>query len=143
MPFTIHLGVIEEPYDNSEGGSTTGDVAEILEAKYGIMSAFMERHGQQISGLIEDSLVGAMENMLLAGPGTADPLAVAESKIEHLFKEFLSTGEIEQMGIPGVPTKAALKGRSLRLKIKRGAPRPSFIDSGKYEDTFRAWSDQS
>jgi hypothetical protein len=50
--------------------------------------------------------------------------------------------EMDRLGYPGVPTKASLDGVSHRFKNKRGAPgRPSFSDTGLYEDSFVAWID--
>jgi hypothetical protein len=50
--------------------------------------------------------------------------------------------EIESMGLRGVPTKAALKGINHRLRHpyrKSNPRRPSFVDTGLYVASFRAW----
>lgn len=166
---TLHLGVVDIPYvegpaplkklvqrvgrrkdrthdENTEGlgpegGVTTGDVATFLENKYHVMESFYELHGQGIADDLADSLQGALETILQGGPMPVDPYAAGTAQIENRFREFLSSGEIEQLGIPGVPTKAALEGRSKRFKSGRNPKgrRPSFIDSGLYESAERAW----
>jgi hypothetical protein len=69
-----------------------------------------------------------------------EPFASSKSqKIDDTFHKFLDSKEMETLGIPGVPTAAALKGVSHRLKLKKGAPRPSFIDTGMYQAHFKSW----
>jgi hypothetical protein len=66
------------------------------------------------------------------------------AEIEERFKDFLSLQEMDKLGVPGVPTEAAKKGKSSRFKRRRskgGAPRPSFIDTGLYQSSFKAWVD--
>jgi hypothetical protein len=138
----LHLGVIEQPYNN--GGKTTGEVAEILEHRYGVMSKFVEVHEQDIASDLENSLEGVLENVLLGAPPPVDPFAGGTSKIEHRFKKFLSSKEMDSLGVAGVPTQASLKGYSKRFKKKQNkarGPRPSFIDTGLYQANFKAWMD--
>jgi hypothetical protein len=47
MP-TLHLGVNDLPY--SRGGKTTGEVADILEARYAIMQTFVDMHALPRNG---------------------------------------------------------------------------------------------
>lgn len=142
MTGTLHLGVIEQPYDNREGDETltTGDVASILEAEYHIMEIFYYRYEDQIVEAITDSLQGSLENLLMGQEPASNPLAEAESYIENLFRKFLDRSVIEGLGVLGVPTKAALEGLRTRLgKIEYGPRRPSFIDTGLYQASFKAW----
>ena len=148
---TLHLGVTVIPYAGTpvpsspkvaNGTQTTGDVAEWLEKKYGVFTAFYNRHEADVRAAVTESYAGAIENMLLGGPIGAPPLAQAGSEIKAAFSRFLESGEIETMGIEGVPTKAAIRRRSLRFKNKQAkGPRPSFIDSGTFEASFNAWAD--
>lgn len=137
----IHLGVTELPYSTA-GGKTTGDVAEILEDKYHIVEVFYEQHKDAVVGFLEDSVQGALESLVMGAPVTLAPLAGGLSKIEEKFKRFLSDKEMDRLGYPGVPTAASLRGVSHRFKkpYARRAPRPSFIDSGLYQSSFRAWT---
>jgi hypothetical protein len=138
---TLHLGVVELPYATKEGAST-GDVAEWLERKYGIMAAFYRRHGQQVADSMTHALAGQLENLMMGAPASSNPYAGGESKTKAAFDQFLTSGEIESMGIPGVPTKAAQGRRSLRFKSKKAqAARPSFVDTGLYDRSFKAWVD--
>jgi hypothetical protein len=68
-----------------------------------------------------------------------NPLGQATSKIERRFKEFLTNKEMD--GQPGVPTKAALAGRSKRFKraYAKRPSRPSFVDTGLYRGAFKSW----
>lgn len=161
----LHLGVIDLPYVEAPPASgqrsgkrrpgphkrhakqfankTTGDVAEILEAKYHVMEHFSEIHGEDIVDALGDSLQGAIESLLMGGPPRLDALGSATSKIEDIFKQMLSKGELDALGYPGIPTKAAERGVSHRFKrayVRRQA-RPSFIDTSLYQSSFKAWTD--
>ncbi|MBL0907810.1 MULTISPECIES: hypothetical protein [Pectobacterium] len=132
---TLHLGVMDIPYEGE--GKTTGDVAELLEAKYQIMQTFFDRYGNEIADLMSNDLASNLENMLAGAPPSRDPLAESMSRIHGLFVAFLDNEEMS--GTPGVPTRRALLGISKRFKNKKGAPRPSFIDTGTYQAAMRTW----
>lgn len=125
------------------GGKTTGDVAEILEAKYGLFSKFVEMHAPVIQHEIENSLRGHLESVLMGKPigDTATAFAAATAGIEELFRDAL-TMQSYDFRIPGVPTQAALSGVSHRFKHPYAArgPRPSFIDTGLLVSSFRSWT---
>jgi hypothetical protein len=156
MTVELHFGVTEMPYSHSDNLgkvkkgrtkgqdrlSTTGDVAEKLEEKYGIFAAFWEKHAADIVELLGEALAGSFESLLMGAPPQMSVFLSGNAEVEKLFKKFLSEGEIEQMGIPGVPTKASLARKSSRFKSSRGpTKRPSFIDTGLYESSARAWAD--
>lgn len=135
MSMKLHLGVIDIPY---EGESVaTGDVAEFLEDKYGIMAHFFWLYGPIIAELMAESIAGQLENIIAGAPPSKDPFAEAMSKVHDLFVNFLDDEEMN--GMPGVPTLRALMGISKRFKDKKGPPRPSFIDTGTYQAAMRAW----
>lgn len=146
---TLNLGVIDTPYANApraagskaqSGTQTTGDVAEWLEHKYHPMEIFFELHKEDVAHALEESVAGSLESLLMGAPVSGIPTDEAMSAIEEKFKRFLSEKEMDALGIPGVPTKAAQEGTSRRFKGKRGSPgRPSFIDTGAYESSFKAW----
>lgn len=158
----LHFGVIDIPYvqpptqkkvakakrgknnkpvkqSTQSGTQTTGDVAGWLEKKYGVMQAFVDMQLPAIAAELENSMAGALESMMMGAPPSGKPFASAESNIAQMFKTFLAEGEIEHSGISGVPTAAALRGVNHRLKVNRGSPRPSFIDTGLYQQSFIAW----
>lgn len=150
----LHLGVADIPYTEAAppvkrgrkprkmaATQTTGDVAEILESKYHIMQIFFEQHQRDITGLMADSLSGALESMLSGAPSRVSPHGEGASQIETMFRRFLSNREMDSLGYPGVPTEAAQMGLSHRFRGKRGSPRPSFIDTGQYEASMKVWVD--
>ncbi len=168
MTITLHLGVTDIPYawgakasggisaakaqkaaksktppPSSGAGKTTGEVAEILEQKYGLFTKFVEIHRPVIEYEVSNSLEGAMET-ILTGHMPSDPLATAKSGIEELFKDALTMQSYDYK-IPGVPTGAAQRG--VRHSFKRSylssrGPRPSFVDTGLFRDSFRCWTDE-
>lgn len=141
---TLHLGVNDVPYTKYNLGKTTGDVAQILEAKYGIMAAFVSIREGAILNAIEGGIAKTLETALIRGGRLpkGGPLAGAMSAIEHDFKQALAMQMLDGK-IPGVPTAAALRGVSHRFKrpYVRRPQRPSFIDTGLYQSSFRAWVD--
>ena len=153
---TLHLGVVEFPYAHEPPEAkakakpsdtpnvTTGDVAEILEEKYHVMRIFFELHAKEITKTLESGLSASLEALLSGAPPPKNAFQGAEEKIGEQFRQFLSSKEMEKIGYPGVPTKAALAGVNHRLKhpyAKTNKPRPSFIDTGLYQKSFRAWVD--
>ena len=141
MP-TLHLGVVDVPY--TEGGKTTGDVATILEDKYGVMEFFYKHVGAYaIVRALERSSLGTIESLLLGVPAKITITAEAESEIEAMFRHFLSQREMDGK-VTGVPTAAALKGINHELKhpyAKTNPVRPSFIDTEQYQASFKIWID--
>lgn len=164
----IHFGVIDVPYSGpadaprrsvtrrrpdgsiesftapASGAETTGDVATWLEEKYHVMEVFLEERRPKIETALEKSLEGAIENLLLGGPLDHEAFAEGESEVGALFRAFLSERGMDAVGVPGVPTKAAQKGVNHRLKhpySKDNKERPSFIDTGLYQASFRVWID--
>ena len=149
---TLHLGVVDLPY-NTNDGTTTGDVAGYLEDKYHILEVFTEAEHPLIASAVENSLKGAIENLMMGAPNVNNPFEQAADDITTAMKNFLSSQEVERMGIPGTPTQAALDGINHRFKNPRGKyktkkgkrtfvknpRRPSFIDTGLYQTTLKAW----
>lgn len=164
MP-TLHLGVVDFPYATRvpdpqrrvgvrtrkggkpaaftappSGGETTGDVATWLEEKYHVMEVFFEEAGADaIQTAIEHSAEMAIEALIMGNPSPGLTLtAQAETEIKEAFDVFI-TLQLADGIIPGVPTKAALKGvnHSLKHPYAKGNPeRPSFKDTGTYRGAF-------
>lgn len=162
---TLHLGVVDIPYSgkvaattadhfaalqrgkpltksSARGSLTTFDVATILEARYGIMQHFFNRYRDQIFGALHNSIEGKLETAIMGGklsPGSTEPQL---TKVETMFHEFISQRIVEQVGIKGVPTQAALDGVNHRLKhpyASTNPRRPSFRDTGLFMNNFAAW----
>jgi len=132
------------PRTRSNRFKTTGDVAAILESKYHVMEIFFNLHQDFVVDELKSSMEGALQNLALGAPGNSVSFsAEAESAIEHDFRQFISLREMDGLGYPGIPTKASLKGVSHRFThpyAKRGS-RPSFIDTGLYQASFKVWVD--
>ena len=89
------------------------------------------------------------------GDGIGEALNDAVSEIEREFRTFLDENELQDAGVPGVPTKAAMNGVNHRFKSKLnnvsmaekqagtrvGTPRVSFIDTGTYQKAFKVWTE--
>jgi len=131
----LHLGVIDIPYE--EESVTTGDVAEELEARYGVMQFFFDSHSAEIIKLMENDIAGALENFMAGAPLPSNPFLESMGRVHELFSNFIIMQQMN--GQPGVPTLRALEGISRRLKNKKGPPRPSFLDTGLYMASMRAW----
>lgn len=162
MTVVLHFGVIEQPYTSYDAGRkaadpkrrrakapvvkhaartvSTGQVAEWLEDRYHVMEVFYESDAGAMP-LLKQSLQDALEDVLMGAPVGANPFLGATSEIQARFKQFISGRAMEMLGIPGVPTEAALMGVNHRLKRRRGPRRPSFRDTGLYEASFQAWVD--
>ncbi len=148
----LHLGVIEAPYTNEKEGVSTGDVAEFLEAKYDVMQHFADLHLDEIGVSLEASVCESIKALLQGAPVTSNPYNQMTEDVRQMFNTYLDNEEIDEIGVAGVPTQAALNGVRTALKKKkeikniktyrsktRGTRRPSFIDTGLYRNTFRAW----
>lgn len=140
----VHLGVLDVAYSTSSNNSsigpvqptTTGDVAEILEANYGVMRTFLELHESEIGDELASHMMGLLENAKLGAPLPVGDIHF--QKIAAKFRTYLDLGEWEKTS--GQPTKAAESGKSNRKKYKKyDGARKSFIDTGLYQASFRVW----
>jgi hypothetical protein len=142
---TLHLGVTVVQYrshDKKVMAVTTADVAQWLENKYELFTAFYKTRGDEIGEAMEGSLQGALEALMMGQ--RVDPFGSAMSKIESAFRDFISSRQAERVGIPGTPTLAALMGVNHRLAhpySSRNPRRPSFRDTGTLMAAFKAWTD--
>jgi hypothetical protein len=121
---------------------TTGEVAEYIENEYHVMETFYEVYQEKIIESLSEAILGDLDNTLNGRPPNPDLFAPAAAEIELWFKRFLSTREIETVGVAGVPTQAALDGVNHRLKhpySSSNARRPSFIDTGLYQSSVKVW----
>lgn len=137
---TLHLGVLVIPYGGKSKGTTTGDVAEFLEARYHLMETYWRLKGDKHAKQIANGIARAIEANIVGLK--ADPYGKAMGQIENGFKDFISARTVERVGILGVPTEAALKGVSHRKAhpyAKVNPRRPSFRDTGLYQSSFKAW----
>lgn len=123
----------------AEGPNTTVTVAQAIEEKYHLFQVFYDTNEDDIAAAIVHSMEGALEDLYAGGPAH-DPFGGAGAEIEQGFRQWLLQGEIETLGIEGVPTRAALERKSSRFKSGKGpAERPSFVDTGLLELSMRSW----
>ncbi len=112
------------------------------------MAIFAAQQSTQIANHLAQSMADAVEASMQGAPIT-NPYAEGTDQIQEAFRKFL-----DQNGT-GVITKASKQGVSGRFMDKdnkkgerlpmneEGQVRPSFIDSGLYQNSFRAWVDDS
>jgi hypothetical protein len=151
---TLHLGVIVQQYrtPSTTGrgrkkrrtvkATDTGQVAGWLEDKYGLFTVFWNVYGQRGADALADGLAGHLENMLMGAPTGNDPFGQGCSQIDEFFRNFIASKESENVGIPGTPTMAAIRGVNHRLKhpyAKSNPRRPSFLDTGILMGSYRTW----
>lgn len=166
MSLSLNLGVLDVQYSDATGNGTTstGKVAAILEARYGVMQSFFDSRKDQIAGWLADSMAESIEMLVkggtaIAGSGksstrfslrgqqrtlTSEHGSLtygADQKIENAFREFLDADELSKLSA-GL-SAAATAGQSKRFKsghTPKRRPRPAFIDTGLYRTSFRAWT---
>lgn len=135
----LDLGVWNIAYSDPDikNATTTEQVAEILEKKYGVMQTFFDTYKEEIGEQVVDGLIDILESRLQGAPAVAlndIPLP----KIEKMFSNYLSRDEWQK--ITGQVIMAAKLGISHRKKgKKRKGPREAFVDSGTYQKSFAAW----
>ena len=133
------FGVNDVPYVGP-GSVTTGDVAEILEARYGIMQFFFDEHNADVVAALDDVMRDRLDNLLMGAPVPDTLFQEGDlSEVEDAFRRFLDAKEMDGR-VPGVPTQAALRGVSHRFSkpYAKRPERPSFIDTGQYQANFVA-----
>ncbi|MFM0010960.1 hypothetical protein [Paraburkholderia sediminicola] len=140
----LQLGVLDQTYRT---GESTGTVAKILEGRYGIMAIFAAQQSTQIANSLAVSLADATE-AIMSGAPMANPYAEGTDQIQEAFRKFLD------MNGTGIITQASKQGVSGRFKDKNntegkrgpmndlGQVRPSFISTGLYQNSFRAWIEE-
>jgi hypothetical protein len=123
-------------------GKTTVEVANELESKYHIVETFWEMEEDNFVELLEDSFAEDIEEVMQMGqvPKAGGISDKETDKIETKFRQSLTSQRFDGV-ISGVPTLAAQRGVShlMQHPYARRGPRPSFIDTGMYMRSFRAW----
>ena len=110
---------------------TTGDVATILEDKYHLMESFYQVHEKDIGNLIVQAVAGRLENIQLGVPTGSDAFGTATNQIEDMCKKFLSTREVEHLGIP------PLSGERTVARAQQNAMSSLYTDeTGKVHESW-------
>jgi hypothetical protein len=155
---TLHMGFINTPYTveaksapvrvskreearkRRRGFSrtmTAERVSKILEEKYNIVETFSEVYEQEIHSLLHDGFREVAEHMINNRKGETrakmkNLMKPFTNQVQNMFKSFIDNEEMNGM-VPGVPTAVSIKGRKGRK------PGPSFVRTGVYKASFRAW----
>jgi hypothetical protein len=169
MTISVHIGVLDIPYsarmssrevrtyrwlkqkkpwEGISGQQTTGDVAQILENKYGIFRTYFEEmHPDLVPEVLTQAMQNKLEALMSGAPAAADSRSIFAdldlSPIEEAFKRAIERQEFDGI-VSGVPTKASLKGINHRLKhpyAKDNPQRPSFMDTNLFHGSIKAWMD--
>jgi len=122
-------------------GKTTGMVADELEGKYKVVETFYNMEESNMIKDLENVYGNALELGMLGG--SWDPFWDPSLVYEPRFRRAISTRRFDGV-IPGVPTRAAKSGVShLRADpFKPSAERPSFMNTGLYMRSFKAWTEK-
>jgi hypothetical protein len=123
-------------------GKSTVEVAVDLEARYSIVETFVDLEEDAIVEMLEEAFSEDVEDiMMMKRPSKKGFSDKDTDKLEAKFRRMLSARRYDGV-IPGVPTLASLRGVShLRRHpyAKNNPSRPSFIDTGMYQQSFRVW----
>lgn len=161
---TVHLGFVNTPYTVGSIAApmraakaeyvrkrrrsfsktrSVETVADILEASYGLVDQFYEKYKDEIDEIISDTFEVTVD-ILPGDPEETEKgykskrhkifsermnkfMRSRSEEVEKLFRKFLD--DEEAVG-EGIPTEVSLKRQ-----------RPSFINTGIYRASFRAWID--
>jgi hypothetical protein len=127
--------VLSRPQRVYGQGKTTRQVAHELEARYKIVEKFVEVEKSLIDSIVKKALLKAHKD--------GEQVSIPQNdlnRIEARFRQNLAKRKYDGL-ISGVPTVAAQRGVSHKYihPFARRASRPSFIDTGLYQRSFRAW----
>lgn len=131
----LHLGVDDLPYAE-KGSDTTGDVAEWLENKFGVMQIFADDNQAKIAAYLEDGLAGAMESVLAGAPENFDVFGSAMNKIKARFSDFI---DLEESGVVTKAKQAPKSGPRKKRQYRKVDAKTTFVESGGYRNSFMAW----
>jgi hypothetical protein len=133
-----HQSKAQEDYG---AGKTTKEVSEELEKKYKVVETFYEMESELIEKVVTDALVDAFEEIIKGE--TPDLKKMDVSRIEKKFRKDLMERKFDGV-IPNVPTKTSQAGVSHLRKRPTDAKgsRPSFVDTGLYMRSFKAWTEE-
>jgi hypothetical protein len=124
----LHLGVSDFPHPVTPG-KTTGDVAQHLEDRYQLFSAFVDRRAGKIGDIVAEQMGRSISAMVhgrptkIGPPGRVslvEPAQAALDEVGRLFKSDILADSYRDLA--GVPTLAAQLGIRHDLKNPRGTP---------------------
>jgi hypothetical protein len=140
----LHLGVAVVPYTYGKSHRTTGDIATILEARYGVVRTFVTLTQAPLREIFAKEAAKAVTATLTGKPNVPEPMQGALDRVARDFRKFILARGMD--GTKGVPTLAARRGINHRLKhpyAKKNPERQSLFDTGLYIGSFKVWFDKS
>jgi len=130
------LSPIQQAYGQ---GKTVGEVAKDIEKKYGVVETFYNLEENYIVDNLERSFKDSIEIGIMKGSWD---VAWDPTPLQGKFRRSLTGRRFDGL-IRGVPTRAATRGIShLRRKPTTSVPRPSFVNTGLYMRSFKAWMEK-
>ena len=120
-------------------GTNSAEVAKELEEKYALVDTFYLGIQDELADALEEVFSESAEIVMMGKPPKKIPSDLVTKKIEEEFRTYL---DHEQHGIK---TTAAQRGVSHLLPqpySRKNPPRQSFIDTGLYRASFRAWIEE-
>lgn len=166
---SLVLGVLDVAYSDAGGSSgeatTTGEVAEKLEERYGVMQAFYDSRKEKIAQFLADDMAHAITDIAQGKPvessqsrgfankyhGINEKYSIssftygADKRIESEFNQFIFSNEMQKLSIAttGAPISvAAARGITKRKISKKNKSRPAFVDTGLYVTSMLAWTEK-
>lgn len=137
--------LLSRPQQTYGQGKTTGQIAAELERRYNIVDTFYAIEEDYIIDLIEEQALMDIDAVMTMEEPSRKGMSFSETdKIERKFRDNLAKRRYDGI-IQGVPTLASLRGVSHLKKrpyAKSNASRPSFVDTGLYASSFRAWMEE-
>ena len=109
-------------------GTSSAQVAEMLEEFYGILESFVEEEST-ISDVLEDEFADRIDSVMAGVPYDKSNMDKRLKGVEEAFKTMLNMEMLHTRG--RVPTAAAQREN-----------RKSFIRTGLYRSSFRAWVEE-
>lgn len=120
-------------------GKNSAEVAKELEERYELVDTFYLGIEEDLAFALEEFYEEEIETIMMEKPPKKIPSDKMTKKIEREFRQYLQKEE------HGIHTLAAQRGVSHLLPqpySRKNRPRPSFIDTGLYMQSFRAWVEE-
>lgn len=141
--FTVHFGVVDIPYGKA-GTETTGEVAEKLEEKYGVLGFFATANIGTIQEIAKQRIIDQHKGIAANGE-----LGNVAEDFRRAIDERFFDGKI-----PGVATQASKDRLNNTRRKKKNIKRKrktkdnsdsdekkgvSFVDTGHYQNSIKVW----
>ena len=117
-------------------GTTSAEVAKELEERYNLVDTFYLGVEDELSSALEEFYGEKIEAIMMEKPPKKILGDELTSKVEEEFRKYLLK---EEHGIHTLAARRGVSHLSPQPYSRKNPPRPSFIDTGLYMKSFRAW----